>query len=932
MAQTQLRSLSSVGIVSRLPRDVIDLTVVIVRRLCGGGMAPKGQKRKAGADSATAPEAAAAVAVVEADAPALPGDNSAVFERIKDTLDIVLGHPIFKKVVSASPLAISGGEGAASATASFQEPFSPDSFKAAIAGAGRYQCGINIMWTNFLYSAMPGIPVQQRAIDECQQMYYSEPAPCPRPICIAVESPSFNPLQHQGALQKVSPGEPIYAFLQAVRSDIDALNQAEAVDDKLKDKATIQNLQGRLQKWKQAMLTSTGLFVVLATADDKWWYEHNLREEIATDFRTMARTTFQKICEVLKLRAMMVQQHGPSAVTQKFLAKLYEQKAKMSQGSEPVTEGFIRQVTAINECLFSSCPVALDCIRDLDARYGVDNPLNGITKLHSIAKAARATEELEWLTKSLWDHIVTGVLTAGISLRDLTAGRSLLAVYLLKRRVLGHLLAKADVMLKPAVAERFRVIFANHVAYRTHVKPHAATTTCVTGASAVTATTCVTGASAVTAADISYQADWSTGTRMFATFVEDVVYKHDHPYSVNYTNCIKAGKSVTELFEYQAFEETWSTIKATLEEEKRAEESRLAVQAAATTTATASTTTSAAAGGAAATAAGDGGDGDDGGDTGAGGSGAATDTAAGGGGQAAAAEYWSAFADNLLRSRVTLKVAPKNEDLLVDEIKTSPPVVASRQPGTNNLIIHYDTKLASEANSRPSSRKAPLRDVHMKACVKAARKALAAAATTTLTTMLRPGDLFVFQDQAGLHLHIDSDSDDDSAMPTSFKEKFRGKLDIHSNPDRGGEWTRRSTSSLPMPRAAVAAAAPAAWPTAATATLSSRMCTTRSFMFFWSLTALLPAAGGEGRRWSSSTAFMSSARRRIASPTRGSVGTTVTLEEMSLGPSSSTTTGTTIWCGASNGATRRLRWALMSSALLAGQWISATTTKTTTPR
>ena len=194
-------------------------------------------------------------------------------------------------------------------------------------------------------------------------------------------------------------------------------------------------------------------------------------------------------------------------------------------------------------------------------------------------------------------------------------------------------------MYKRQVAERFRVIFANHVAYRTNVKPHAATTTCVTGASAVTATTCVTGASAVTAADVSYQADWSTGTRMFATFVEDVVYKHDHPYSVNYTNCIKAGKSVTELFEYQAFEETWSTIKATLEEEKRAEESRLAVQAA-TTTATA-TTTSAAAGGAAATAAGDGGDGDDDGDAGAcgrGGRRAATDTADGGGPAAAAVD------------------------------------------------------------------------------------------------------------------------------------------------------------------------------------------------------------------------------------------------------------------------------------------------------
>lgn len=585
---------------------------------------------------------------------------------------------------------------------------------------------------------MPGIPLQQRAIDECQHMYFREPAPC-RQVSIAVESGDFSPLQHQGALQKVSPGEPIFAFLQAVRDDIDALADvaSEEGSDARKHQA---HLEERLQSWKQAMLTTTGLFVHLASADDKWWFEHNLREEIASDFRTMGRTTFQKICEVLKYRSLMVQQHGAANVTQKFLANVYAEKAKMSQGSEPVTESFVHMTTFINETLFT-CPEALECIRDLDARYGIENPLNGVTKLHAIAKASRDTDDLEWLAKSLWDHIITGVLTAGISTRDLTtSGRSLLQVYLMKKRALAHLLTKADVLLKPAVAERLRVIFANHKAYRTYVRP-------------------AFGISGVTDAqvDISYQSGWSTATRMFATFIEDAVYKHEHPYSSNYINCLRAGKSITELFEYQAFDETWSTIKASLDEEKRAEEATqatmIAMQASATTPKAEAVQACL--------------DGDIDGDGEGKPSSASVAVATAAGERNHVQEYWRVFADNLLRSRVTLKVTPKENDTLTEDIKTSAPHAVHLQPGVCNLIVHYDTKLGSEANSRPASRKAPLRDVHLKSCITAARKALPPKGPGTL----RPADVYVFQDQG-------------RKMDSTFSGPFstgKGELkDIHS--------------------------------------------------------------------------------------------------------------------------------------------------------
>ncbi|MFM7981296.1 MAG: hypothetical protein ACKPKO_18470, partial [Candidatus Fonsibacter sp.] len=95
---------------------------------------------------------------------------------------------------------------------------------------------------------------------------------------------------------------------------------------------------------------------------------------------------------MLKYKSWMVQQHGAANVTQKLLANVYAEKAKLSQGSEPVTESFVRMVTFISETLFT-CPEALECIKDLDARYGIDNPLNGVTKLHAIAKASRDTDD-----------------------------------------------------------------------------------------------------------------------------------------------------------------------------------------------------------------------------------------------------------------------------------------------------------------------------------------------------------------------------------------------------------------------------------------------------------------------------------------------------------------------------------------------------------
>ncbi|MFM7989072.1 MAG: hypothetical protein ACKPKO_58140, partial [Candidatus Fonsibacter sp.] len=68
----------------------------------------------------------------------------------------ILGHPFFKKVVSLLPLGIGSSLKKGAVSGAFQEAFKLELFKSAMSSAGRYQCGINIMWLDFLYTAMPG--------------------------------------------------------------------------------------------------------------------------------------------------------------------------------------------------------------------------------------------------------------------------------------------------------------------------------------------------------------------------------------------------------------------------------------------------------------------------------------------------------------------------------------------------------------------------------------------------------------------------------------------------------------------------------------------------------------------------------------------------------------------------------------------------------
>ena len=355
-----------------------------------------------------------------------------------------------------------------------------------------------------------------------------------------------------------------------------------------------------------------------------------------------------------------------------------------------------------------SIPAALECIQDLEVRYGVDSPLNGITKLAAIRLVSKDREDVHWVVVALWEQIRRGVYNSQtLTLRDMQgtqAGKALLLVFVLKKKMLAYLLAKADAMLPAPVSEKFRQVMANHEAYRQYVKPFPGDPDC----------------------DISYQATWTAGARMFLNFIEDVVFKNEHPLAQTFSYCARAGKTVEDVLAYQSFDEMWSSVKEALDDEKRKAEAQLALVEA---TAAAATETKdcdrdetvISVDGEGATEAADV-------------SGSAADRVR---------KSWMAYASQIVNSCIFLKHSPQEVDSFAEEIRSNAITNANILPGTQNMLIVYDVKLSSEANSRPCSRKAPFREVHFKNCMAATRKVF-----TGTGGVLKPGHIIITCDQS----------------------------------------------------------------------------------------------------------------------------------------------------------------------------------------
>ena len=77
--------------------------------------------------------------------------------------------------------------------------------------------------------------------------------------------------------------------------------------------------------------------MVVETAAQRWWHEHNLREDSTLFHDALAQTVYQRVCGISILLDQLASRHGTAAK----LAQTFQERARDGGRSEKVTETFI---------------------------------------------------------------------------------------------------------------------------------------------------------------------------------------------------------------------------------------------------------------------------------------------------------------------------------------------------------------------------------------------------------------------------------------------------------------------------------------------------------------------------------------------------------------------------------------------------------------
>ena len=409
---------------------------------CGlGAMPPKKAKAKAAPPPPGQPEAVAPAAPGHTSATEIelrPGEkdnaNLSYIERLNTALTNIMDHPVFAGIQSADSLGIN------------QAPFDTRSYEDALKNACSYTCGINLFWLDFMWSATPGVPLRASAIEHMSKTLFKEPTRMDG-VHIAVTGPEFRPLEHKGALKRVSPEEVTGAIVLAIARDIKN-SEPDAV----------------LQRWRQCVLCTSATFKV-PTAPDRYWYALQMRETHSTMHLAVHRSTFQRLHEISRLMRRLRESTPAAEVTSAMIAKAYAENLKMAPGSAAaVTLNFVDCCATITNKLLDNTDTAW-CLQDLDERSaltGDPNPFDSHSRLQAIIDKCRAnnTVQLSWVVQGIWCHWRRGNVKF-LSITDIkgspqTGNRGLADLLLFKQQLKSVFLAKAASMF-PESADWFSI-------------------------------------------------------------------------------------------------------------------------------------------------------------------------------------------------------------------------------------------------------------------------------------------------------------------------------------------------------------------------------------------------------------------------------------------------------------------------------------------
>jgi hypothetical protein len=563
-----------------------------------------------------------------------------------------------------------------------------------MSSVGLYECACNFWWQSFKPNqAAVNIPVNSRAVTNLANHWFPK-APDTMPFIIIVAAhPGLDVLANVGELIRVSPPETVQAFLISCAEACRAgANAAE------------------LEKWRRAMLTVTIRFEKILTQNDLYWRAANLREMVVSEFRAVALTPVQRICQVVEFKTAQERKAG-GRLSAEAVAKLFMENLKMSDDSEQLSKNLVDNILTVWGRALSQ-PAVLAVVLEMEEFK--HTPFDTILKMYTIVIKAQQPLTIKWVFLALADMTRAGSLGPGqASLAVLghgtSAGPASLTHVLVRKQALrdtlihhGTWLSELNVRFK--VKEEFRCHFGSHEAFRKAVGfPD-------------------NEKSNFQGPDVSWRSDYTVGELLIRGWAEDLIFGTE--YDAVIKQALKLKKTVDETIDYGRIGEVLTDCYAALANENAIREQGIVNQPQDGNAATTHP----------------GHDGPDGEEH----EGSRADEASqmGDDDMSAKRAKWRGFAAKLVQQHVKLVVEPKTQSLIPNLLNDTKPLVVSANDGEYILWV-YDTKACGEAKSRAHARLPPVRDDHLHKLIGGA---IRTRGTPDSTAALNPRDLYLILD------------------------------------------------------------------------------------------------------------------------------------------------------------------------------------------
>jgi hypothetical protein len=183
-----------------------------------------------GAGSAASSSTSAASSVYRT-----PDDVNAKYMcTVQEQLRTIKEHPLFANIQDLDPLTTDAEDLTMRATTA---PMNLDTLSTSLQNFGVYEGGCNIFYLDFLYTPTPGVPSSYAKTMLAMNEYYSEPRAMPTKLVVGLPK-SCTVDELKGAiknpgLKRVSPEEPLNAFIWAIARDVRAGESSERLKDSI---------------------------------------------------------------------------------------------------------------------------------------------------------------------------------------------------------------------------------------------------------------------------------------------------------------------------------------------------------------------------------------------------------------------------------------------------------------------------------------------------------------------------------------------------------------------------------------------------------------------------------------------------------------------------------------------------------------------------